>query len=62
MLQSGDRVTAHPDGGTYLEKAPLLYWTIAGSYKIFGAPDWAARIPVVSTCIARCRLTAMFGR
>jgi 4-amino-4-deoxy-L-arabinose transferase-like glycosyltransferase len=62
MLQSGDWVTARLDGVAYLEKAPLLYWMIAGSYKIFGATDWAARIPVVSTCIALCWLTAMFGR
>ena len=26
-------------------KAPLIYWLIAGSFKIFGATDWAARIP-----------------
>jgi len=46
MLTSGDWVTAHLDGVPYLEKAPLLYWLIAGTYKIFGVHDWAARIPI----------------
>ena len=36
MLESGDWVTARLDGVTYMEKAPLIYWMIAGSYKIFG--------------------------
>ena len=45
MLKSGDWVTARLDGVTYLEKAPLVYWLIAISYKIFGIHDWAARIP-----------------
>src|ERR1700720_3963334 len=42
MLQSGDWVTARLDGVVYLEKAPLLYWMIAGAYKVFGAYDWVA--------------------
>ena len=45
MVSSGDWVTARLDGVAYLEKAPLIYWAIAASYKIFGATDWAARIP-----------------
>ncbi len=45
MLTSGDWVTARIDGIIYLEKSPLIYWLIAISYKIFGAFDWAARIP-----------------
>ena len=31
MLTSGDWVTARLDGIPYLEKAPLIYWLIAGS-------------------------------
>ena len=42
MLTSGDWVTARLDGVAYLEKAPLNYWLIAVSYKIFGVHDWAA--------------------
>ena len=61
MLTSGDWVTARLDGVAYLEKAPLVYWTIAASYTIFGAHDWAARIPIALSAIALCCLTAAFG-
>jgi len=61
MLQSGDWVTAHLDGVPYLEKAPLVYWSIAFSYKIFGAHDWAARIPIALSAVALCWLTAAMG-
>lgn len=61
MLSSGDFVTARLDGVPYLEKAPLIYWLIAGSFKIFGVSDWAARIPVVLAAIALAWMTAAFG-
>ncbi len=61
MLTSGDWVTARLDGVVYLEKAPLVYWTIAASYEIFGAHDWAARIPIALSAIALCWLTMAFG-
>ncbi len=52
MLSSGDWVTARLDGVPYLEKAPLVYWAIALSYKIFGVYDWASRIPIALSAIA----------
>jgi 4-amino-4-deoxy-L-arabinose transferase-like glycosyltransferase len=61
MLASGDYVTARLDGIPYLEKAPLIYWLIAGSFKIFGATDWAARVPMVLAAIALAWLTTAFG-
>ena len=61
MLTSGDWVTARLDGVLYLEKAPLIYWTIAASYVVFGAHDWAARIPVALSSIALAWLTMAFG-
>src|SRR5580658_9823983 len=61
MLTSGDFVTARLDGIPYLEKAPLIYWLIAGSFKIFGASDWAARIPMVLSALALAWLTTAFG-
>lgn len=61
MLSSGDWVTARLDGVPYLEKAPLIYWMIAGSYEVFGVHDWAARIPVALSALALCWLTAAFG-
>ena len=57
---SGDWVTARLDGVAYLEKAPLIYWVIAGSYNVFGVHDWAARIPIALSAMALCWLTAAF--
>jgi len=61
MLDSGDWVTARLDGVMYLEKAPLIYWLIAGCYKVLGAYDWVARLPVALSSIALCLLTALLG-
>jgi len=61
MLTSGDWVTARLDGVLYLEKAPLIYWLMAISYKIFGVTDWAARLPVAFASIALALLSALFG-
>lgn len=61
MIASGDWVTARLDGVAYLEKAPLIYWLIAISYKIFGVSDWAARIPLALSAVGLCLLTAGFG-
>lgn len=61
MLDSGDWVTAHLDGVPYMEKAPLKYWMIAVSYRIFGVSDWAARLPIALAIVALCWLTARIG-
>jgi hypothetical protein len=61
MLTSHDWVTARLDGVAYLEKAPLIYWTIAASYELFGVHDWAARVPIALAAIGLCWLTMAFG-
>jgi 4-amino-4-deoxy-L-arabinose transferase-like glycosyltransferase len=61
MLTSGDWVTARLDHIIYLEKPPLIYWTIAASYKVLGAHDWVARLPVALSSIALALLTLAFG-
>jgi 4-amino-4-deoxy-L-arabinose transferase-like glycosyltransferase len=52
MLVSGDYVTLHVNGVRYLEKAPLLYWAVAGSYRIFGVNEFAARVPTLIAMLA----------
>jgi 4-amino-4-deoxy-L-arabinose transferase-like glycosyltransferase len=61
MLKSGDWVSGRLDHVAYLEKAPLVYWIIAVSYKVFGVHDWAARIPIALSVMALAWLTAAFG-
>jgi 4-amino-4-deoxy-L-arabinose transferase-like glycosyltransferase len=60
MLESGDFVTARLDGVVYLEKSPLIYWIMAGSFRIFGVHDWAARLPLALINIALCLVTTGF--
>ena len=62
MLQSGDWVTARLDGVAYLEKAPLVYWMMAASFRDFGAHDWAARLPLALAVVLLCWVTYRFGR
>jgi 4-amino-4-deoxy-L-arabinose transferase-like glycosyltransferase len=62
MLSSGDWVIAHLDGVPYIEKSPLVYWLIAGSFRIFGVHDWAARIPIALAAVLLVWLTYRYGR
>ncbi len=62
MLTSGDWVTARLNGVAYLEKSPLIYWSMAASYAVFGIHDWAARIPLALSVILLCWLTARMAR
>lgn len=61
MLDSGDWVTARLNGVPYLEKSPLVYWLMAGSYGVFGVSDVAARLPLALCTLALCWLTFRIG-
>ena len=45
MALTGDFVTLHVNGIRYLEKAPLPYWLVAASFRIFGFNTFAAHLP-----------------
>jgi hypothetical protein len=62
MLSSGDWVTARLNGVAYLEKAPLIYWMIAASYRALGVHDWSARLPLALAIVLLCWVTYRFGR
>lgn len=47
MVLRHEWVTLYTDGIRYLEKAPVMYWAIAASYKIFGVHDWSTRLPLM---------------
>lgn len=44
MLQKKDWVEPTLYGLDYLKKPPLFYWLLAGSFKVFGLHEWAARL------------------
>ena len=59
MLTTGDWVTLHVDGIRYLEKAPLPYWLVAISFRIFGFNAFATHLP---SALAVLALTALAWR
>jgi 4-amino-4-deoxy-L-arabinose transferase-like glycosyltransferase len=45
MALSGDLVTLQVNGIRYLEKAPLSYWLVAFTFRLFGFNTFAAHLP-----------------
>jgi 4-amino-4-deoxy-L-arabinose transferase-like glycosyltransferase len=62
MVLRHDWVTLHIDGLRYLEKAPLLYWGMAGSFKLFGVSEWSARLPLMLGVLALMFATYGLGK
>jgi 4-amino-4-deoxy-L-arabinose transferase-like glycosyltransferase len=63
MVETGDWVTLKiNDGFRYLEKAPLMYWLVAASYKIFGVHDWSSRLPIALGMLALLLVVYRIGR
>ena len=62
MLTRGDFVTLHINGNRYLEKAPLMYWLVAGSYKIFGVNEFAVRVPAMLAMLGLVLLGIRWSR
>jgi 4-amino-4-deoxy-L-arabinose transferase-like glycosyltransferase len=62
MVLRHDWVTLYTDGVRYLEKAPLMYWSVAASYKLFGISDWSTRLPLMLTVLALLLATYSVGK
>ena len=62
MLLRHDWVTLYTDGLRYLEKAPLMYWSLAASYEVFGISDWSTRLPLMLGVLALVLATYGLGR
>ncbi|MEI9981642.1 MAG: phospholipid carrier-dependent glycosyltransferase [Edaphobacter sp.] len=62
MLLRHDYVTLYANGIRYLEKAPLLYWSMAASFRLFGIHTAAARLPLALTVLALTLLLEAFAR
>jgi 4-amino-4-deoxy-L-arabinose transferase-like glycosyltransferase len=43
MFLTGDLITPMLGHHTWFEKPALLYWMIAGAFKVFGVSEWSAR-------------------
>jgi 4-amino-4-deoxy-L-arabinose transferase-like glycosyltransferase len=62
MLLRHDWVTLYTNGLRYLEKAPLMYWSLAVSYEAFGISDWSTRLPLVLGVLLLVLATYGLGR
>jgi 4-amino-4-deoxy-L-arabinose transferase-like glycosyltransferase len=62
MLLRHDWVTLYTNGFRYLEKAPVMYWEVAISYKLFGISDWSTRLPLMLGVLGLVLATYALGR
>jgi 4-amino-4-deoxy-L-arabinose transferase-like glycosyltransferase len=62
MIVRGDPVTLYADGIRYLEQAPLLYWSMAASMRVFGVGTAAARLPLAVYALLLFLLVEHFAR
>jgi 4-amino-4-deoxy-L-arabinose transferase-like glycosyltransferase len=62
MVLGNDWVTIYTNGIRYMEKAPMLYWSLAASYRIFGIGEWSAHLPLMLTVLALVLATYVLGR
>lgn len=61
MAASGDWITLRANGIRYLEKAPLMYWSIALSYKLFGVSEFSSRLPIALATLGLMLATKLLG-
>ena len=62
MIVRNDWVTLYANGIRYLEKAPLLYWSMASSFRVFGVSAGAARVPLALTVLLLAMTLESFAR
>ncbi len=67
MVARHDWITLYANGIRYLEKAPLLYWSMAASFRVFGGNaggthTWSARLPLALSTLALLLAVFALGR
>jgi 4-amino-4-deoxy-L-arabinose transferase-like glycosyltransferase len=60
MVRTGEWIIPHLNGLPYFEKPPLVYWILAGFYKLFGPSYFGMRLPIALFAIAGCLMTYWF--
>jgi 4-amino-4-deoxy-L-arabinose transferase-like glycosyltransferase len=61
MVVSGDYITPRDDQVRYFEKPPLVYWAEAVAIRLFGANEFAVRLPAALFTIAEVLATCLIG-
>ena len=62
MFLRGDLITPTLGGHTWFEKPALLYWSMIGSYRIFGVNEWSARLGPAICGLLTIAAVAYVGR
>src|SRR5437899_2944833 len=62
MLASGAWLTPHFDTLPYLDKPALFFWLVAGSFRVWGLSEWAARFPSALAAMATAFLIWLLAR
>jgi len=62
MLEANRWLVPTLHGQDYLDKPPLFYWLLMGSYSLFGAHDWAARLAAGFVALLMVAVTYWWGR
>jgi 4-amino-4-deoxy-L-arabinose transferase-like glycosyltransferase len=62
MLVSGDWITPHFNTLTYLDKPAVFFWLVAGSFRVWGLSEWAARLPSALMALATMLLAWFLAR
>jgi 4-amino-4-deoxy-L-arabinose transferase-like glycosyltransferase len=61
IVESNQWLVPTNDGAPVLQTPPLVYWLIAGSFKIFGVTATAARLPIALAMVASVAFTFLIG-
>lgn len=62
MLAGGDWITPHFNALTYLDKPPVYFFLVAGSLRVWGINEAAARFPSALMALATLLLVWLLGR
>ncbi|PWT84264.1 MAG: hypothetical protein C5B57_05145 [Blastocatellia bacterium] len=62
ILQRHDWTVLYVNGIRWIEKPPLHYWLVAGSYGLFGQSALSTRLPIALAMVALVLLMYDFGR
>lgn len=62
MLLTGDWITPHFNALPYLDKPAVFFWLVAGSFRLWGVSEWAARFPSALMGLATVLLTWFLAR
>jgi len=62
MIALRDFITPHFNHLVYLDKPALFFWMVAGSFKVFGLNEWAARFPSALMAVGTILLVWLTGR